>query len=233
MFKLRLLPLAICLVTPTVFALEQGEYSLNTFGTVGFSRLGGEDDGRDYGITGQTTDSWRGDQLSKFGTQLNYGLTDNIGATLQLTAKADQDEWKANVEWAYFSWQVSDNLMLRAGRLRNPVYMYSETLDVGFSYPWLRLPDEVYGQIQLTNYEGVDAVYSLPISFGSVEFQFSAGQAKNREIYILGEKHDIDYDQLLGANITLNTNDFGSLRLSYSKAILDGEISSAVRLPDA
>lgn len=233
MFKLRLLPLAICLATPTAFALEQGEYSLNTFGTVGFSRLGGEDDGRDYGITGQTTDSWRGDQLSKFGTQLSYGLTDQIGATLQLTAKADQDEWKANVEWAYFSWQVNDTLMLRAGRLRNPVYMYSETLDVGFSYPWLRLPDEVYGQIQLTNYEGIDAVYSLPISFGSVEFQLSAGQAKNREIYILGEKHDIDYNQLLGANITLNTNDFGSLRLSYSKAILDGEISSTVRLPDA
>ncbi|MDO9624268.1 MAG: hypothetical protein Q7J46_09810 [Pseudomonas sp.] len=231
MFKVRLLPLAICLATAPAFALEQGEYRFNTFGTVGFTHLGGEDDGRSYGITGQTTDSWRGDQLSKFGAQVNYGLTDSIGATLQLTAKPAQDEWKANVEWAYFSWQANDNLMLRAGRLRTPVYMYSESIDVGFSYPWLRLPDEVYSQVQLSNYEGLDAVYNLPLAFGSMAFQVAGGQAKNRDIFAFDDMHDIDYDKVFGANVSLATNDYGTFRVGYVEADITSEIEGIVRLP--
>jgi hypothetical protein len=231
MFKVRLLPLAICLATAPAFALEQGEYRFNTFGTVGFTHLGGEEDGRSYGVTGQTNDSWRGDQLSKFGAQVNYGITDTIGATLQLTAKPAQDEWNANVEWAYFSWQANDNLMLRAGRLRTPVYMYSESIDVGFSYPWLRLPDEVYSQVQLSNYEGLDAVYNLPLSFGSLAFQVAGGQAKNRDIFAFDDMHDIDYEKLFGANVSLATNDYGTLRVGYVEADITSEIEGVVRLP--
>lgn len=216
--KVQLLALAVGLASSSAFALEQGDYQFNGFGTVGITHLGGEDDGRSYGITGQTTDSWRGDQLSKFGAQLSYGLTDTVGVTVQATAKAQQDEWKANLEWAYLSWQATDSLMLRAGRLRTPVYMYSETLDVGVSYPWLRLPDEVYSQVQLSNYEGLDAVYSLPLSYGTLSFQALAGVANNRHYFAYDKMHDIDYKNLAGANISLATNDFGTLRVSYVQA---------------
>lgn len=232
MKKAYLLPLAICLAATPVFALEQGEYRFNTFGTLGLTHLGGEDKGRSYGVTGQTTDSWRGDQLSKFGAQLNYGITDSIGATLQLTAKPAQDEWKANVEWAYFSWQASDQLMLRLGRLRTPVYMYSESIDVGFSYPWLRLPDEVYSQVQLSNYEGVDAVYTIPLSYGSVSFQTAMGQATNRDIFAFDDMHDIDYKKIFGANVSLATNDYGTFRVGYVEADITADIKAFVDRPN-
>ena len=219
---------AVCLATTPAFALEQGEHRFNGFGTVGFTHLGGEDDGRSYGIQGQTNDSWRGDQLSKFGAQLSYGLTDSLGVTVQATAKAQQDEWKANLEWAYLSWQANDQLMLRAGRLRSPVYMYSESLDVGYSYPWLRLPDEVYSQVQVTNYEGVDAVYTVPLSYGSVTFQVAGGEAKNRDYYAYDELFDIDYGKLFGASVSLATNNFGTLRIGYVEADLTTDISGTV-----
>ena len=73
---------AVCLAATPAFALEQGEHRFNGFGTVGFTHLGGEDDGRSYGVQGQTNDSWRGDQLSKFGAQLSYGITDTLGVTV-------------------------------------------------------------------------------------------------------------------------------------------------------
>jgi len=221
---------AVCLAATPAFALEQGEHRFNGFGTVGFTHLGGEDDGRSYGIQGQTNDSWRGDQLSKFGAQLSYGITDTLGVTVQATAKAQQDEWKANLEWAYLSLQANDQLMLRAGRLRSPVYMYSESLDVGYSYPWLRLPDEVYSQVQLTNYEGVDAIYTVPLSYGSVAFQVAGGQAKNREQFALDDLHDIDYDRIFGASISLASNDFGTLRIGYSEADITADIRPVVRV---
>ncbi|CAM5229237.1 Porin domain-containing protein OS=Stutzerimonas stutzeri OX=316 GN=CXK95_06085 PE=4 SV=1 [Stutzerimonas stutzeri] len=219
---------AICLAATPAFALEQGEHRFNGFGTVGVTHLGGEDDGRSYGINGQTNDSWRGDQLSKFGAQLSYGLTDTVGVTVQATAKAQQDEWKANLEWAYLSWQTTDQLMLRAGRLRSPVYMYSESLDVGYSYPWLRLPDEVYSQVQVTNYEGLDAVYTVPLSYGSVTFQLAGGQAKNRDYYAYDDQFDIDYDKLFGASISLATNQFGTLRIGYVEADITTDINGTV-----
>lgn len=228
MMKMKLLPLAICLASAPVFALEQGEYRLNYFGSVGITHLGGEDQGRSYGVSGQTTDSWRGDQLSKFGAQLNYGLTDTLGVTLQATAKPLQDEWQANLEWAYLSWQANDQLMVRAGRLRSPVYMYSESLDVGFSYPWLRLPDEVYSQVQLSNYEGADVVYTLPLSYGSVTFQVAAGQAKNRDYFAYDDLFSIDYGKLFGANVSLATNDYGTFRVGYVEADISTTIDGVV-----
>lgn len=228
MMKMKLLPLAICLASAPVFALEQGEYRLNYFGTVGITHLGGEDQGRSYGVSGQTTDSWRGDQLSKFGAQLTYGLTDTLGVTLQATAKPLQDEWQANLEWAYLSWQANDQLMVRAGRLRSPVYMYSESLDVGFSYPWLRLPDEVYSQVQLTNYEGADVVYTLPLSYGSVTFQVAAGQAKNRDYFAYDDLFSIDYGKLFGANVSLATNDYGTFRVGYVEADISTTVDGVV-----
>lgn len=219
---------AVCLAATPAFALEQGEHRFNGFGTVGFTHLGGEDDGRSYGVQGQTNDSWRGDQLSKFGAQLSYGITDTLGVTVQATAKAQQDEWKANLEWAYLSLQANDRLMLRAGRLRSPVYMYSESLDVGYSYPWLRLPDEVYSQVQVTNYEGVDAVYTMPLSYGSVTFQLAGGQAKDRDYYAYDELFDIDYGKLFGASVSLASNDFGTLRIGYVEADIKTDITGTV-----
>ena len=223
----RVLGLAICLASTSAFALEQGEALINGFGTVGVTHLGGEDDGRGYGLSGQTNDSWRGDQLSKFGAQLTYGVTDTVGLTLQTTAKAYSDEWKANLEWAYLSWQSTDNLMLRFGRLRTPVYMYSESIDVGFAYPWLRLPDEVYSQVQLSNYEGADLVYNLPLSFATVSFQVAGGVAKNRDYYLYDEEFDIDYDNVFGASVSLATNDYGTVRIGYVEADIETEISGS------
>ena len=223
----RVLGLAICLASTSAFALEQGEALINGFGTVGVTHLGGEDDGRSYGISGQTNDSWRGDQLSKFGAQLTYGVTDTVGLTLQTTAKAYGDEWKANLEWAYLSWQSTDNLMMRFGRLHTPVYMYSESIDVGFSYPWLRLPDEVYSQVQLSNYEGADIVYNLPLSFATLSFQLAGGIAKNRDYYIYDEEFDIDYDNVFGSSVSLATNDFGTFRVGYVEADIDTDISGS------
>ncbi|OWJ89750.1 hypothetical protein B6S59_29740 [Pseudomonas sp. A46] len=220
----RVLGLVVCLASTSAFALESGEVLINGFGTVGVTHLGGEGDGRGYGVSGQTTDSWRGEQLSKFGAQLSYGITDTVGLTLQATAKAYADEWKANLEWAYLSWQSTDNLMLRFGRLRTPVYMYSESIDVGFSYPWLRLPDEVYSQVQLSNYEGADLIYSLPSSIGLTSFQVAIGQAKNREEFYFDDKFDVDYSKIFGASVSLATNDMGSFRLGYVEADIETEI---------
>ena len=232
MLKTRVIGLAIaCMAATPAVALNQGDYRLNGFGTLGMTYMGGEDDGRTYGAQGQTTDSWRGDELSKLGGQMSYGITDNLNVTAQVIAKAEQDSWKAKIEWLYLSYQVNDNLMVRAGRMREPVYTYSETLDVGFSHPWLRLPDEVYHQIQSPGYDGVDAIYSVPLNFGSLSLQVAAGQSKNRRNFVTGDVYELDSDNTLAGAITLDTYDFGTFRFGYQQSEVTADIEFHLNTP--
>ncbi|MDT8429305.1 MAG: hypothetical protein RQ757_11110 [Pseudomonadales bacterium] len=207
-----------CSVSFSASAMDAGEFSFNQFGTAGLSHLGGESDGQSFGIRGQTNDKWRGDQLSRYGAQLKYGITEEISVTGLLLTKPESDEWEVEAELLYLSWQASDRLMLRGGRLRAPLYKYSETLDVGITYPWLRLPDEVYGQIQMSNFEGADLVYTVPLEFGSFNVQLAGGQAVDRNLFMADDLFDIDYKEYRSAVLSLDTNSYGSLRASYNRA---------------
>lgn len=228
----KLLGLAILMAASSqAMALGQGDVLANGFGSVGFTHLGGEHESHGFGIKGQTTDSWRGDQLSKIGGQLQYGVTDDVTATLQVKAQDAQDEWKPEVSLAYLSWKTTDNLTLRGGRLGLPIYMLSETISVGQSYPWLRLPDEVYSLVQADNMEGFDAIYKVPLSFGAVSYQVGVGQAHNRKYFANDQKFDIDYDSTAYANVLLETNDFGSFRYSYAQADLTMKVEDDVMTP--
>lgn len=219
MKKLQLLSMSICLASAPTFALEQGEYRFNGFGTVGITHLGGESD-LDYGIQGQTNDGWRGDQLSKLAVQLQYGITDTLSLTGQLATKPTQDSWEAGPANLYLAWQANDNLTLRGGRLGTPIYMYSETLNVGFSYPWLRLPEEVYSLVQLANHDGADLLYNRSTAIGTLSFQVAGGQAIGREQYALDDMHDIDYRDVFATSLALSTDSFGTFRIGYAEADL-------------
>lgn len=218
MTKIRFIGLATaCLVATPALALEQGEYMLNGFGTAALTRIGGADDATGYGDEGQTTDSWRGDELSKLGGQFSYGVTDRLSATVQALAKPEQDSWKVDLEWAYLAYEISDELSIRAGRLRSTAYMFSETLDVGYTYPWLRLPEEVYSLFPISNFDGVDALYRKPLPFGVLSLQVNTGTATNRDSYSGAFGGSVDYDakNIIGGNVSLATSDFGTVRYGY------------------
>jgi hypothetical protein len=219
MSKRHLLSLAVCLASLPALAVEQGEYQINGFGTVGVTHMGGESD-LDYGMQGQTTDGWRGDQLSKLAVQLRYGITDTLSVTGQLGTKPVQDSWEAGPGNLYLAWQANDNLTLRGGRLGTPIYMYSETLNVGFSYPWLRLPEEVYSLVQLTSHDGGDVLYNRSTDIGTLSFQVAGGQAIKRDHYALDDMQELDYRDVFATNVALSTDNFGTFRIGYAEADL-------------
>jgi len=232
MSKRHLLSLAVCLASLPALAVEQGEYQFNGFGTVGVTHMGGESD-LDYGIQGQTNDGWRGDQLSKLAVQLRYGITDTLSVTGQLGTKPVQDSWEAGPGNLYLAWQANDNLTLRGGRLGTPIYMYSETLNVGFSYPWLRLPEEVYSLVQLTSHDGGDVLYNRSTDIGTLSFQVAGGQAISRKQYALDDMHDIDYRDVFAANLALSTDNFGTFRVGYAEADLQITVDDVINTPNA
>lgn len=227
MSKRHLLGLAVCLASLPALAVEQGEYQFNGFGTLGITHMGGESD-LDYGIQGQTNDSWRGDQLSKLAVQMRYGITDTVSVTGQLITKPTQDSWEVGPGNLYLAWEATDNLTLRGGRLGTPIYMYSETLNVGFSYPWLRLPEEVYSLVQLANHDGADVLYNFNTGAGTVSVQVAGGQAIKRDHYALDNMQDLDYRDVFATNVALSTDNFGTFRIGYAEADLQITVDETI-----
>lgn len=96
---------------------------------------------------------------AKAGVQFDYRLSPEWTATVQLVSAAKND-WSVETDYAYLKWQAQDWLAIRAGRLRLPFFMYSESIAVGFTYPWARPPLGFY-ITSATNFEGADALITF------------------------------------------------------------------------
>ncbi|MDY6919192.1 MAG: hypothetical protein SV765_03155 [Pseudomonadota bacterium] len=113
-------------------------------------------------------DNLRSESVNKVGVQFNFEVSDNIDVTAQLMSKGVND-YSTEAEWLYLNYQATDNLAFKIGRQRIPYYLLSEYLDVGFAYPWVRPPLEMYN-VPVASFDGVSAYYG--ISLGDVRLSF-------------------------------------------------------------
>jgi hypothetical protein len=113
---------------------------------------------------------------SMFAVQVSGDINDKMTATGQLVARAE-DDYKAEFEWAYITYTATDNISISAGRLRLPLFKYSASLDVGYSYHWVNAPQTVYNvpfnnieglRMDYSNYAG-DWEYNLQLAYGTFE----------------------------------------------------------------
>lgn len=137
----------------------------------GFLSVGGGlvDDKDSVSYDGYSEDDLTFDR-NLLGLQVSGRVNEKVTATAQLIARSEND-YEVVAEWAYLTWQATDNGKVRAGRLRTPLYMYSDSLDVGYSYAWISAPNEVY-YLPFNNVDGVD--YYLTSALGSFDTSFQA-----------------------------------------------------------
>lgn len=113
---------------------------------------------------------------SLFALQVSSNVTDNLNATAQIVAKGNND-FNAEFEWAYLSYNINDQSTLSAGRFRLPVFRYSASLDVGYSYHWIAAPAAVYN-VAFNNINGLRYDYANYIEDFEYVFQVSLGNFK-------------------------------------------------------
>src|SRR5690606_1183478 len=116
----------------------------------GFFSTGDARASNDAGYAGITEESEVKD-LSLFALQGTLDVSKESPVLMQLICRGD-DDWEPKVEWASLSHRPTSNLQLRTGKMRVPFFMYSDSLEVGYSQPWARRPQSVYGAIQITSY---------------------------------------------------------------------------------
>ena len=54
----------------------------------------------------------------------------------------NDNRYEGSVSWAFLSYRPTNDWLIRAGKQRTPLYLYSETVDVGVTYDFARLPTE-------------------------------------------------------------------------------------------
>jgi len=113
----------------------------------------------DWGHAGVYTDKWSANPESKLGLQATAKFTPMWSATGQVVARLLEGHPAAEVEWAYVTFQPNANWSIQAGRKRVPLFFYSDFQDVGYAYPWVRVPQDVYGW-DVVNYNGANVAYS-------------------------------------------------------------------------
>lgn len=97
---------------------------------------------------------------SRLGAQLSVKAGTQWSAVLQVVSEQRTDNtYRPMVEWANVKYQATPDLSLRFGRIALPIFLAADYRKVGYVYPWVRPPVEVYGAIPISNSDGVDATY--------------------------------------------------------------------------
>ncbi|MCX7171950.1 MAG: hypothetical protein NTY41_17170 [Proteobacteria bacterium] len=155
---------------------------------------------------------------TKLGLQGTAVITPQFSATGQVVARGAR-EGKVNLEWVYGSYHIDDKLTVQFGRKRLPLFYYSETQDVGITYPWTHLPPGQYGW-EIVNYNGANLLYREKWGSWSSSMNFFAGSESRRDnpyqkIYNgRDSRTDSKWSNIRGADMTL-MRDWFEARLAY------------------
>ncbi|WP_028865181.1 hypothetical protein [Psychromonas aquimarina] len=169
----------------------------------GFYSVGINQSNNNLGYAG-SSDDYDFNNLTLVGLQGDFALADNTSITVQLVARG-KDDFSPEVEWAYLKHTFDNYITVRAGKLRLPLYMYSDYLEVGYAQPWARPPEEVYGFVPFNSFVGVDSSYDFEFDDSTLSVQGFWGQS---------EEGSANYDDILGMNLTWMIDNF-TLRMVY------------------
>lgn len=201
-------------------AMTNAEETNEAFEISGFARLVGgylNDSGRHFE---GYTDRFSVTEQSLLAIQPSYSFTDKLSFTGQFVAHTNDDQ-DNGVEWAYLSYRPDNAWHLRAGKLRTPFFIYSDSYNVGYTYPWITAPVQVYNNYLFSNFTGASANYYTAGDSLSLNLEAYYGYFDG-DVFLAGNKieADTEIENLMGLVSTISHNNL-SLRLAYHQAYIE------------
>jgi hypothetical protein len=200
--------------------------SVSGFGTAGFTQSN-----QPFGYQRFISDSGTFRRDSLFGLQADAKLFHKLGATLQVKAAASassDDDLGLTVEWAFVSYRPTNSWLLRAGKLRVPIFMNSENLDVGLTFDFARLPAEMYSvSTNNNNFTGVS--FSKDWDIGESELTLDGYWGKAKSDFRFWLRDDIPPVQSAGPRFErFDVEAFGAgLALRHGESLFRTHVSLA------
>jgi len=146
------------------------------------------------------------------GLQVGAQFTDKLSAIVQIVSQHIYDNtWRPQLEWANLNYQLTPDLSIRAGRSVAAPFMLSDTHLVGYTYPWIRPPLELYGELPVSNQDGINVNYHLRNGVVEQSLNISYGQTK---LSVL-DGGDVSARKFLQASDAIEVGSI-TLRLGYT-----------------
>lgn len=217
-------------------------FHVNGFAQVGVSRTNAKNAAK-YQIPdhGDVDNHLGFAQNSLLGLEVTGRITHNFDAVLQVVADGDDANgstpYAVNAQWAFLRYKLNNSTQFLAGRFRVPTFLYSQTQQVGYTYPALFLPNSVYAIIPFQNTNGVSAIHSFALGSSGmvlkVQSYLGEGSSKMRlytqgalpvvGVIPAGTIGNLKERMLIGTTVSVSNTTF-TVRGSYSHAELSGDI---------
>jgi len=107
---------------------------------------------------------------SFYGTKLGLNITSHVNKQMtvaaQLFSAIQEDNYHTHLDWAFARFDLSDAFAVRTGKIKYPVGIVNEYVDVGVSYPWIQAPIAIYSESQSgpqatrESYTGADVLWN-------------------------------------------------------------------------
>ena len=152
--------------------------------------------------------SFRPDSI--LGLQASTDLDNQFGLTMQVTAEGDRD-FDVEVRWAFLSYEIDDRWKILLGRQRLPVFFYSDSLEVGYSYHWVRPPTEL--NLPADILDGIQVFRTFHTDEWDTTIQTYYGSSEGNSEDIGKFKFDDGYGLVVSSG-----NEWLMWRLTYSKS---------------
>ncbi|MCC7441869.1 MAG: hypothetical protein IT285_09555 [Bdellovibrionales bacterium] len=191
------------------------------FGTGGVEKATDSRFLEDYGNDGDRA-NFAG--LTRAGINLHMIGGDEFEVSTQFLAPISRSNFGLQLEWGFLSWNPSQHLAVRAGRVVAPVWMYSQQLSVGYSFPWISVPAEVYGLNPITALNGFSLLGRVKLGPGILETELAGGNGRADSSGGSGlELSDtiVKYTNALVLDLRYKWDDWLLLRASAGRAQVD------------
>ncbi|MEZ8345879.1 hypothetical protein AB4456_12000 [Vibrio splendidus] len=186
-------------------AASMEDISISGFGSVGIGKAN-----NDVNYAGYTSENLEWEQETLAGLQFDFKVNEKAKFVTQIVANSRYD-YEPKIEMAYASYDF-DSFTVRAGKLRLPLFFYSDYTDLGYAYPMIRPSQELYENIVLKSYTGADLLIPVEFENSSLLVQPVVGIGTiDEDDSIVGE---VKLDKLMGVSANWNAGDM-TFRGSY------------------
>ncbi|MEZ9762240.1 hypothetical protein AB4278_04940 [Vibrio splendidus] len=201
-------------------AASMEDINISGFGSVGIGKAN-----NDVNYAGYTSENLQWEQETLAGLQFDFNVNEKAKFVTQIVANSRYD-YEPKIEMAYASYDF-ERFTARAGKLRLPLFFYSDYTDLGYAYPMIRPSQELYENIVLKSYTGADLLIPVEFENSSLLIQPVVGIGTiDEDDSIVGE---VKLDKLMGVSANWNVNDFtfrGSYFVAESNPSCDFKTSS-------
>jgi len=149
---------------------------------------------------------------SRLGLQFTGAINEYMDATAQLIARGRGGNDSISTDWAFVSLRANDVTQVRAGKLKLSSFLISDYIEVGYAYPWIRPPQEVYSLNPINTLVGADLLYTPTV--GSTRLMIQPYFGSNRSSsYVSPALGDASPDVAAGDELAFSVSNLGGINI--------------------